>query len=141
MADKLSEKPSEKHQDGVEGAASSKPPAASGAESPRTARDPDFDDDEVTGLEAPDRQATPTQKRVSFQDDVGPAPPPKLSRPMSPQAQAEATLIEAFPAIDSKVIKAVLVASNGKVEPAFNALLSEPHVTASQRCVPLISTS
>lgn len=43
---------------------------------------------------------------------------------MSPQAQAEATLIEAFPAIDAKVVKAVLVASRGKVEPAFNALLS-----------------
>jgi len=43
---------------------------------------------------------------------------------MSPQAQAEATLIEAFPGIDTKVVKAVLVASGGKVEPAFNALLS-----------------
>ena len=42
---------------------------------------------------------------------------------MSPQAQAEATLIEAFPDMDSKVIKAVLMASGGKVEPAFNALL------------------
>lgn len=52
------------------------------------------------------------------------APPPKPPRPMSPQAQAEATLIEAFPSMDSKVIKAILVASGGKVEPAFNALLS-----------------
>ncbi|OMP84486.1 CUE domain-containing protein 5 [Diplodia seriata] len=43
---------------------------------------------------------------------------------MSPMAQAEATLIEAFPDTDPKVIKAVLVASRGKVEPAFNALLS-----------------
>jgi hypothetical protein len=42
---------------------------------------------------------------------------------MSPQAQAEATLIEAFPSIDAKVVKAVLVASHGNVEPAFNALL------------------
>lgn len=39
-------------------------------------------------------------------------------------AQAEATLIEAFPDTDPKVVKAVLVASGGKVEPAFNALLS-----------------
>lgn len=39
-------------------------------------------------------------------------------------AQAEATLIEAFPDTDPKVVKAVLVASHGKVEPAFNALLS-----------------
>lgn len=43
---------------------------------------------------------------------------------MSPQAQAESTLIEAFPSMDAKVVKAVLVASGGKVEPAFNALLS-----------------
>jgi hypothetical protein len=43
---------------------------------------------------------------------------------MSPQQQAENTLIEAFPGIDSKVVKAVLVASGGNVEPAFNALLS-----------------
>ena len=42
---------------------------------------------------------------------------------MSPEAQAEATLIEAFPSLDSKVVKAVLVASGGKLEPAFNALL------------------
>jgi hypothetical protein len=38
--------------------------------------------------------------------------------------QAENTLIEAFPGVDAKVVKAVLVASGGKVEPAFNALLS-----------------
>lgn len=43
---------------------------------------------------------------------------------MSPQQQAENTLIEAFPGIDAKVVKAVLVASSWKVEPAFNALLS-----------------
>lgn len=43
---------------------------------------------------------------------------------MSPNQQAENTLIEAFPDIDTKVVKAVLVASNGKVEPAFNALLT-----------------
>jgi hypothetical protein len=42
---------------------------------------------------------------------------------MSPHQQAQNTLIEAFPGIDSNVIKAVLVASGGKVEPAFNALL------------------
>lgn len=38
--------------------------------------------------------------------------------------QAQNTLIEAFPDIDTTVVKAVLVASGGKVEPAFNALLS-----------------
>jgi len=44
---------------------------------------------------------------------------------MSPQQQAQATLQEAFPSIDATVVKAVLVASGGQVEPAFTALLSK----------------
>jgi len=137
MADKSSEKPP------TEPTAATTAPTAepsttttttskpsSGAESPRTARDPDFDDDDVHeqhNLPVPERQPTPKggPKRVSFQEDEGPPPPPKPPRPMSPRAKAEATLIEAFPSIDVKVVKAVLVASNGKVEPAFNALLGE----------------
>jgi CUE domain len=51
------------------------------------------------------------------------APPPKPPRPLSPQKQAENTLKEAFPSIDASIIKAVLIASGGNVEPAFNALL------------------
>lgn len=51
------------------------------------------------------------------------AAPPKPPRPMSPQQQAESTLKEAFPSIDGAVVRAVLTASGGKVEPAFNALL------------------
>lgn len=101
-----------------------KPSTGTGAESPRTAKELDFDDDTHEALPVPDRQPTPKgTKRVSFQDDDAPAPPPKPPRPMSPKAQAEATLIEAFPSIDVKVVKAVLVASGGRVEPAFNALL------------------
>ena len=42
---------------------------------------------------------------------------------MNPVQQAENTLKEAFPSIDPSVIKAVLRASGGNVEPAFNALL------------------
>lgn len=42
---------------------------------------------------------------------------------MSPKSENEKTLKEAFPTIDSKVISAVLIASGGNVEPAFNALL------------------
>lgn len=71
---------------------------------------------------APPPPAKSPKPRVSFQDEE--APPAKPPRPMSPQAQAENTLIEAFPSVDAKVVKAVLVASGGKVEPAFNALLS-----------------
>jgi hypothetical protein len=104
---------------------------SSGAESPRTGRDPDFEDDVPEATTAvPERQPTPSKgpKRVSFQDqdDQPPAPPPKPPRPMSPRAQAEATLSEAFPSIDVKVIKAVLSASGGRAEPAFHALLGMP---------------
>lgn len=51
------------------------------------------------------------------------APPTKPPRPASPREQAENTLKEAFPSIDAAVVKAVLAASGGQVEPAFNALL------------------
>jgi hypothetical protein len=127
MAEKPTEKPSTEPAAQAADSTTSKPTSSSGAESPRTAREPDFDDDvHEHNLTVPERQATPKgQKRVSFQDDEAPAPPPKPPRPMSPRAKAEATLIEAFPSIDIKVVKAVLVASNGKVEPAFNALLGE----------------
>lgn len=60
---------------------------------------------------------------MSFAEDE--APPAKPPRPLSPQQQAEHTLIEAFPSIDAKVVKAVLSASGGWVEPAFNALLGK----------------
>jgi len=45
------------------------------------------------------------------------------------------TLKEAFPEIDATVIGAVLQASGGRIEPAFNALLGEKHKTllAAQR--------
>lgn len=69
-------------------------------------------------------KTSPSPKpRVSFQDVNDEIPPSKPPRPQSPQQQAEHTLIEAFPSIDAKVVKAVLMASGGKVEPAFNALL------------------
>ncbi|KAL8927751.1 MAG: hypothetical protein Q9208_002166 [Pyrenodesmia sp. 3 TL-2023] len=55
-----------------------------------------------------------------FGEDVAPPKPP---RPSNPLQQAENTLKEAFPSIDPSVVKAVLRASGGNVEPAFNALL------------------
>lgn len=42
---------------------------------------------------------------------------------MAPEQQAENTLKEAFPGIEPSVVKAVLRASGGRLEPAFNALL------------------
>ena len=49
--------------------------------------------------------------------------PPKPPRPQSPMSQAKATLKEAFPDVDEAIIEAVLIASGGSIEPAFNALL------------------
>ena len=97
-----------------------------GAESPTTARELDFDDEtQETGVVSPSKESkSPLPKpRVSFAEPEEDAAPVKPPRPLSPQAQAVHTLIEAFPGTDVKVIKAVLMASGGKVEPAFNALL------------------
>lgn len=51
-------------------------------------------------------------------------PPPKPPRPVTEQQKNEAILKEAFPSIDASVIKAVLIASGGRIDPAFNALLA-----------------
>ncbi|KAK6447677.1 hypothetical protein FP744_10003927 [Trichoderma asperellum] len=59
----------------------------------------------------------------SRQSSEGPTPPPKPPRPMSEAQKNQITLKEAFPTVDDNVIKAVLRASGGQVEPAFNALL------------------
>ncbi|CAK3892659.1 CUE domain-containing 5 [Lecanosticta acicola] len=102
-------------------------------ESATTREEMDFDDNEQeTGTVSPQGHETSTRPpaksssprpRVSFQEGHEEIPPAKPPRPLSPAQQAENTLIEAFPSIDTKVVKAVLMASNGKVEPAFNALL------------------
>lgn len=51
-------------------------------------------------------------------------PPPQPPRPLSPFQQALLTLTEAFPTIEANVVRAVLIASGGQVDPAFNGLLS-----------------
>ncbi|KAK5250236.1 ubiquitin-binding protein cue5 [Exophiala xenobiotica] len=92
-------------------------------ESPTTARPLDFDSDQETGtISTPTKTSKPeTLPSLPPKDDA--APPTKPPRPMSPREQAELTLKEAFPTIDTNVIRAVLAASGGHVEPAFNALL------------------
>ncbi|KAL8942847.1 MAG: hypothetical protein Q9211_001210 [Gyalolechia sp. 1 TL-2023] len=64
--------------------------------------------------------------------------PPKPPRPIHPLRQAENTLKEAFPSIDASVVKAVLRASGGNVEPAFNALLemSDPDAQTNEPTPP-----
>lgn len=51
--------------------------------------------------------------------------PEKPPRPMSEAQKNVSTLKEAFPTVDDAVVKAVLTASGGKVEPAFHALLGK----------------
>ncbi|KAI9819406.1 MAG: ubiquitin-binding protein cue5 [Thelocarpon impressellum] len=98
-------------------------------ESPTTARELDFDDDihdsgapSTTPSALPEANAAVATPTPGSGVDVAPPKPP---RPMNPQQEAEATLREAFPAIDAAVVKAVLMASGGRVEPAFNALLDD----------------
>lgn len=67
---------------------------------------------------------------VPPKDETAPAKPP---RPLNPRDQAEKTLQEAFPTIERTVIKAVLSASGGQVEPAFNALLEMTDPEAVQQ--------
>ncbi|KAI9734823.1 MAG: ubiquitin-binding protein cue5 [Cirrosporium novae-zelandiae] len=94
-------------------------------ESPTTARELDFDDEpQESGILSPTMATHDSSSQALRQPDGNEVPPVKPPRPMSPQQQAENTLKDAFPSIDAAVIKAVLVASGGKVEPAFNALLS-----------------
>ncbi|EMD01281.1 hypothetical protein BAUCODRAFT_61481 [Baudoinia panamericana UAMH 10762] len=92
-----------------------------------------------TETPAPPKSSTP-KPRVSFQeqDQHLDAPPPKPPRPASPMDQSEHTLIEAFPTIDAKVVRAVLHASGGRLEPAFEALLgmSDPNFVPEESAPP-----
>lgn len=108
----------------------------SGAESPTTAKQLDFDDepqdtasakDPTHPVNKPDSAATMdnTLKPQVHEDEQAPAKPP---RPLTPQQQSMQTLKEAFPDIDATVIGAVLQASGGNIEPAFNALLGKRQI-------------
>jgi hypothetical protein len=98
-----------------------------GAESPTTVRPLEMDDDDVqeSGVLGTDAPTGPKPATIPKPATVEDDPPPKPPRPLSPQQQAENTLKEAFPSIDAAVVKAVLIASGGRVEPAFNALLGK----------------
>ncbi|KAJ5714253.1 uncharacterized protein N7483_011434 [Penicillium malachiteum] len=76
---------------------------------------------------------TPSQQTAT---EATLAAPPKPPRPLSPKQHAENTLTEAFPTIDTSVVKAVLTASNWNVERAFNALLGMTDPTAQEDMVP-----
>ncbi|QRG40705.1 hypothetical protein FDK38_005193 [Candidozyma auris] len=63
-------------------------------------------------------------------DEESDAPPPP-ARPLSPLSQVKKDLKDAFPQIEDKYIQAILIASQGQPDPAFNALLylSDPTYT------------
>ncbi|KAK4162271.1 hypothetical protein QBC43DRAFT_322159 [Cladorrhinum sp. PSN259] len=118
------------------------PPAP---ESPTTARPLDLDDDDQdTGVMAVEDNATSaaaanTTTKSTTQNAptaTGEIPPPKPPRPVSEAQQHQQTLKEAFPSIEMTVIKAVLTASRGQVEPAFNALLEMTDPEAAEQDVP-----
>ncbi|KAF5244869.1 hypothetical protein FANTH_7544 [Fusarium anthophilum] len=116
--------------------------AESGPESPTTARPLDLDDDDVQESGVLDSNTTPaaatntttTQAQAQAQ---APSPtnetaPPKPPRPVSEAQKNETILKEAFPTVELSVIKAVLRASGGRVEPAFHALLEMTDPDAAQ---------
>jgi hypothetical protein len=94
-------------------------------ESPTTARPFDLDDDDVqdNNMVGDEANAATTPVTTQPASDVAEAAPPKPPRPSSVAQQNIVILKEAFPSVDEAVIKAVLSASGGRVEPAFNALL------------------
>ncbi|KAF1966061.1 hypothetical protein BU23DRAFT_560523 [Bimuria novae-zelandiae CBS 107.79] len=99
--------------------------SGAGNESPTTARELDFDDDDETPqVASPPAPSKSPKPGVRFSEDATEIPPAKPPRPMSPHQQATNTLIEAFPDTDVKVIRAVLMASSWNVERAFTSLLS-----------------
>ncbi|TGZ83200.1 hypothetical protein EX30DRAFT_339408 [Ascodesmis nigricans] len=101
------------------------PPAPTGSSS-SPAAPPTIDAAQVPLPESTVTSPAPTTTSLSATD----AP----NRPLTPNSAARATLQEAFPNIEASVIRAVLIASGGRVEPAFNALLtmSDPNAVEEE---------
>lgn len=70
--------------------------------------------------EIPTGEKIPTEETLPKEEE---SPPPRPQRPLSPRSQARKTLNEAFPSIEDKYITMALIASQGVLDPAFNALL------------------
>ncbi|KAI2632021.1 hypothetical protein GGR54DRAFT_581876 [Hypoxylon sp. NC1633] len=114
----------------------------SGPESPTTVRPFEMDDDDIqeTGIlgdEAPHTATTTTTTSTTATNPTAATEefvPPKPPRPPTEQQKNELILKEAFPNIDASVIKAVLAASGGQIDPAFNALLgmSDPDAVQNE---------
>ncbi|KAG5937875.1 hypothetical protein E4U60_001690 [Claviceps pazoutovae] len=113
-----------------------------GAESPTTARPLEMDDDDINdaSITASDGAAAKTSQASSTVQSApantttsagttantntpGVNAPHKPARPLSEAQKNVMILKEAFPTVEDAIIKAVLRASGGQIEPAFNALL------------------
>lgn len=95
-----------------------------GPESPTTARPLEMDDDDVQETGAAGEFGTMKTAAASnppvSSDETAPPKPPRAQS----ETQTNVTILkEAFPSVEEPVIKAVLRASGGRVETAFNALL------------------
>ncbi|KAI1494484.1 hypothetical protein F5X96DRAFT_617221 [Biscogniauxia mediterranea] len=110
-------------------------------ESPTTVHPFEMDDDDVpeSGVAGDDgahgahsaMASTAPPKPTAGTEENPPAKPP---RPLTEQQKNEMILKEAFPTIETSVIKAVLAASGGRIDPAFNALLgmSDPDAVQNE---------
>lgn len=104
-------------------------------ESPTTARPLEMDDDDVqdSGIVGDDTSKTTPAAASTTAATSDETPPTKPPRPLTEAQKNEAILKEAFPGIDATVIRAVLTASRGQIDPAFNALLEMTDPDAAQR--------
>ncbi|KAG7134495.1 CUE domain-containing protein 5 like [Verticillium longisporum] len=104
-------------------------------ESPTTARPLEMDDDDVqdSGIVGDDASKTTPAAASTTAATSDETPPTKPPRPLTEAQKNEAILKEAFPGIDATVIRAVLTASRGQIDPAFNALLEMTDPDAAQR--------
>lgn len=91
--------------------------------------------DSKTELESDSK--TETGAKAETKPDDPPTPPPKPPRPLSPFSASHLTLSEAFPTVEPNIVRAVLIASSGLVDPAFNGLLSlsDPDYKLDERLI------
>lgn len=69
------------------------------------------------------KETETTEKKPEVPEKSEPEGPPRPARPVSPMEQIKKDLKDAFPQVEDKYIEAFLIASEGRVDPAFNALL------------------
>jgi hypothetical protein len=96
--------------------------------------DDDVQESGILGEDNAPKPATtaPPTAAATTADRSEEVPPPQPPRPVSEQQQHLQMLREAFPIVDLAVIKAVLTASGGRIEQAFNALLQMTDPDAAQ---------